>query len=89
MRKVEPGNIVDWATKAAEHINPKDSVSRIAAVIATHAEPLMKLLREARRSHDVRCLACGDEDEAPEAAGVCTCGADTWNQKIDAALQGH
>lgn len=45
----------DWAAKAARYIKGCDvnglSTARIAAAIATFAEPLMKLARDSRRDH--------------------------------------
>jgi hypothetical protein len=88
------GYIEDWATKAARRIKDEPrgaSEDRIAAIIATFAEPLMKLLHESRREHilceDGVCYkATVPEDEMEEAE--CTCGADAWNAKVDKALDG-
>jgi len=68
-------SINDWAAKAArrimllydlDRIAPQDkSVYAIAAIIAMHAEPLMALLREARREHyhcDDSWYCCGKCD---------------------------
>ena len=97
MRRVKPGHVYDWATKAAECVDPKASVSRIAAIIALHAEPLVALLREARRSHDKgyneeSCdyPPCPKSDECEANDNMaCTCSADAWNARIDAVLAGR
>lgn len=105
--------IDDWTMKAARQIHllfdlnqiaPQDtSVPRLAAVIATHAEMLMSLLRESRREHHhcddtwYCCKKCSHDcfGELPSAYGrkgeivlgaLCTCGADEWNARVDAAL---
>ena len=124
------GSINDWAAKTAERIcyevgrvkRKGDGVepdvaskNRIAAIIATFAEPLVALLREARRGHHHEeddawycCGACTHECEAVEedqghehdesccvestmnrVQGICDCGADAWNAKVDAALAGQ
>jgi len=89
-RKLEPG-VHDWASKAAEHINPKDSVARIAAVITLFAEPLITLLRQAKREHnfDARWDAKSCPKALDDDATTCDCGADEFNAKIDAVLAGH
>ena len=115
MAKLESGNVHDWASKAAERIfdefadghetdkRARVKVSRVAAIIATYAEPLLQVLREARRSHhhdahgneyDVssgccpRCN-CLDGEHPNHYHLACTCGADAWNAKIDAILAGR
>jgi hypothetical protein len=90
----------DWASKAAQHIydelpriRNRPRVERIAAIIATYAEPLVVLLLESKREHGY------DEDGDPcdwwnyivnegEEHKACTCGAAAWNARIDAALSG-
>lgn len=114
-------SVNDWAAKAAKHIVATSRTrgpareTYVAAVIATFAEPLINLLREAKRQHyhcddswyccgkcSCNCRwmsapdhehdeACYPESHAGEAArlnGICNCGADEWNAKIDAALRG-
>lgn len=91
----------DWAAKAARHIieelpphrgrQPREE--RIAAIIATFAEPLLKLLQEARREHDATYLDEGNDHEPcpkhyDEDAITCTCGANEWNARIDAVITG-
>lgn len=98
----------DWATRAAERIcyevgrveregagvKPDvASVNRIASIVATHAEPLVALLREAKREHHNSLTAysgwaCGVfvTDNATGKAEACTCGASNWNARVDAAL---
>lgn len=128
MRRVEPGHVVDWATKAAERIDDeyrlpslgssrthRPTISRLAAIIATFAAPLLTLLQESRRSHyhcDDSWYCCGacthkcdavEEDPGHEhdenccveslvvghrVQGVCNCGADAWNARVEAVLQG-
>ena len=95
----------DWAAKAARRIKQGIDAQvanhtylqeeRIAAVIATFAEPLVKLLRESRREHSRTYLdEMNDYPPCPlsdvDAIGdeKCTCGADAFNAKIDAVLAG-
>lgn len=88
---VEPDNISDWATKAAEYLagerkaNINWGVAHVAAVIATFAQPLVEALNAAKRGHEVEgeVHACMAHHYLP-----CTCGADEWNAKIDNALNG-
>jgi hypothetical protein len=100
-------SINDWAAKAAERIDDeypharrkqRPSTERIAAIIATFAEPLMAMLREAKREHSRGYLSeesdhppCkkSHEDYAEKFDGPCTCGADAWNAKIDTVLAGE
>lgn len=104
-------SINDWTAKAARRIcdEPgRKNAERIAAIIAVHAEPLVALLREARRPHyhcDDSWYCCGrcqhpdhtwtdheylssHDGEAAREAGVCNCGADAWNARIDKVLGG-
>lgn len=112
-------SINDWAAKCAREISveiPHYLLSldaearrdeRLAAIIALHAEPLVKLLLESKREHvhDERCNNCcsrctheswpldtEDVDESwkpsPNSDAPCTCGADAWNARVDAALNG-
>jgi len=73
------GTIHDWAARAAERIadDREASVSRIAAIIETYAQPWLKLLRESRRGHEFQCE--GDDN--------CDCEAKEWNEKVDKALR--
>lgn len=109
-------SINDWASKAAHriateitfgvpHVPRQRHENRIAAIIATFAEPLVALLKESRREHHhcddswYCCGKCKSEDhcgitltshDAPKRrAGVCDCGADAWNARVDAALAGE
>lgn len=113
-------SVNDWATKAAARIAEeyapydgkrtlKPHEDRIAAIVATLAEPLMQLARDARRGHyhcDDSWYCCGkcthpdhsdgDEDylvshdgEAKREEGVCNCGADAWNTRVDQVLAGR
>ena len=74
-------SIHDWASKAAQKIvddlpprrGEQPRVERIAAIIATFAEPLLKLLAESRRAHHHEeddswycCGACAHECDAVE-----------------------
>lgn len=97
-------SIDDWAAKAADRIDDeypharreqRPSVERIAAIVATFAEPILMLLAESRRSHhrgynDESCdyppCPASDEDVNDEK---CTCGADAWNARIETALSGR
>lgn len=84
------GTVNDWATRAAEYLvdtpQRRDAtraqrVSRIAAVIATFAEPHLKQLHSMRKTHTSRCPAAKDEDD------TCKCGARAWNARIDKSLE--
>ncbi len=123
-------SIKDWASKAAERCATtlvidaprQERIDRAAAIIATFAEPLVSLLREAKREHyscEDTWYCCGkctcscvsgekdhEHDEScyhashigsgpagishpdERASGVCNCGADAWNARIDAVLAG-
>lgn len=92
-------SVNDWAAKCAEFILDEisenvqwrnrrlvtPSQERIAAIIATFAEPMLKLLYESRRHHQPPCHRVFDDD----MTDVCTCGATEWNAKIDEALGGR
>jgi len=116
----------NWITRTADKISSEIDVGslsypgedRIAAIIATFAEPLVALLREARRehyhcndswyccgkcTHSDHVLCDGDEEdhehnaacylgshkgEAARTSGICNCGADAWNARVDAVLGG-
>lgn len=121
-------SINDWAAKAAHrivlelppHRGEQPREERIAAIIATFAEPLMQLARDSRREHyhcDDSWFCCGkcthpdhglcnqtkEEDHEHDAScyvgshvgynartsGVCNCGADEWNARVDAVLEGR
>lgn len=122
-------SINDWAAKAARHIEgeifgkdhrgrtvaERPHEGRIAAIIATFAEPLITVVRASRRSHyhcedswyccgkcthqcdnyeedhehDESCYVHSHDGEAARTKGVCNCGADAWNARIDAALDGN
>jgi hypothetical protein len=99
-------SINDWAAKAAQRIADEShpsivgsmSLERIAAIIATFAEPLVALLRESRREHRRHCdkeasspCDCGSGhcpiNAVAREAAKCTCGADAWNARVDKALE--
>ena len=86
-------SIHDWAAKCAEYINslsPRPKTERIAAIIATFAEPLVALLREARRSdHEAGCMAGWAQVGVIYDDTRCSCSVGVWNAKIDAALAGN
>ncbi len=125
---MEMASINDWAAKAASHIDAeirlpsrgsgvayKPTRERIAAIIATFAEPLTALLRDSRREHfhyenagsyqerDC-CPQCTceswdavarsqdaghlDAEREPNSDEPCTCGADAWNARVNAAIEG-
>ena len=82
MSKLEPGHVYDWASKAAERIDDeypharrqdRPTVARIAAIIATYADPLIRLLMEAKKAHDH--VADGDVRD-----GTCCpqCCCESW-----------
>lgn len=111
-------SINDWAAEAAKKISSEfpsiqhsdmlPSDERIAAIIATFAEPLVKLVKASYRSHyhcDDSWYCCGKcvhpdhsdhfddypashDGEGARTQGLCNCGADAWNAKIDKALEG-
>lgn len=110
------GSIHNWASEAADHIVDEvsenvqwrnrrlvtPSVERIAAIIATFAEPLITLLNESRRAHRhdglygktccPRCTCHSEDDEESEANDPthgCNCEAGAWNEKIDSVLAGN
>lgn len=69
-------SINDWASRAAERVRDEyrsaaewgstPSQERVAAIIATFAEPLLKLLSEARRVHH------HEKDDSWYCCGACT-----------------
>jgi len=115
-------SVNDWAAKAAHKIvddfglDEGRSKERIAAIVATFAEPLVALLRDSHRNHyhcegdDWQCcgkcthectmIEDGELDHEHDESccvsgmgygrknGVCNCGADAWNARVDAALNG-
>ena len=85
-------SIQDWAARAAKHIadsERKSSVERIAAVISYFTKPLEDLLRASKRAHAETCSRVNEEESDLEPDDLCTCGADEWNKKVDAALDGR
>lgn len=115
-------SIWDWAAQAAkrivEELRPartrqaqEASEARVAAIIATFAQPLLELVQASRRGHyhcddswyccgkctcsctdshehDSDCYPASHDGEAARTTGVCNCGADAWNARVDAALAG-
>lgn len=83
-------SINDWARKAAERIVRSEpgmkaaGVERLAAIISIQFDPIEKLLRELKRTHRRYCPKSKDED----SVRPCTCGAATFNEKIDKVLLG-
>ena len=89
---------MNWAERVARDIlEATDEIdpshvgmrSRLATIILRHVEPMVEVLRDAYRPH-VHCLdphycceACPCWEQPPEA---CTCGATTWNARVEAAL---
>ena len=91
--RIAPGNIQDWASKAAEYLSgdKRASTEHVAAVIATFAEPLVKALEASRREHNkFSCVKLSDAScnalDIPYDDCKCTCGADAHNAMIDEAL---
>lgn len=93
------GYIEDWATKAARRIVgeydgrrlPHNSEERVAAIIATFAEPIIKLLGEAQEGRHYDGVGEIPGPECPKLEhedAECTCGADEWNARVDKALRG-
>jgi hypothetical protein len=104
MRSKTSGSIHDWASEAAEyiyHLSPRPTEERIAAIIATFAEPLITLLNESRRAHrhdglygktccpQCTCHSDDDEEREPNGKGPCNCEAGAWNAKVDSVLGGR
>lgn len=100
-------SVNDWAAKAAKRIvneygiNKTHSLTReyhedrIAAIIATFAEPLMKAVRDSKWQHskgyneesaDYPPCKKSYEDGEDE---ICSCGADEHNARIDKVLAGE
>jgi len=78
-------SVNDWAAKAARRIDeeypfnreiarPRPTKDRIAAIIATFAEPLVALLRESRRDH--HHAADGDVCDGACCPQCCCC--ESW-----------
>lgn len=92
-------SINDWATKAAQrilleykHKSPHwlgNSEEKVATIIATFAEPLVKLLWESRQEHDDDDCPMAHPDYVYNSGEPCTCGADAWNARVDDALDGN
>ncbi len=79
------------------HYNPEHGIivnaeGRVLFTVHDHAawrqvEAMIALLREARREHsDGEDMVCATDYAAPER-GLCDCGADAWNAKIDEILK--
>lgn len=92
--KVMTSNINSWAMKVARCIveipEGHHQTERIANVIAMFADPIVALLCDSKRGYDMLCHAVEfmlvvDGKVVIEA---CTCGADAWNARVDAALAG-
>ena len=74
----------------------KMHADRIAAIVALHAGPLVTLLRECGRGVHSKGYneessdypPCPKSHEFGDADDKCTCGADAWNARVDAALRG-
>jgi hypothetical protein len=100
-------HIDDWVSKASTAIfddfEMEDMIdltaagqqaikTRIASIIAAHAEPLVALLRESKREHMSTCEAIShrrsDDGGVTFAwpAKACTCGARAWNAMVEASL---
>jgi hypothetical protein len=62
--------------------------SEIVAIITAHAEPLVTLLREARRGdHEPGCMAGWAQVGVVYEDKRCSCAAGEWNARIDAILE--
>jgi hypothetical protein len=98
----QPGHIWDWAAKAGVYLHAEGvrlSSHRIAAVVSHFAEPLVKLLRESHREHHhhgrepllccPRCTCKSPDGDEPNSDEPCTCGADEWNVRLRAVLEGE
>jgi hypothetical protein len=72
----------------------KEEVKKSATIIATFAEPLVALVRESKRRHYhcddsfYCCPLCDESDHAGAKGTDCTCGADDWNARVNAVLEG-
>ncbi len=102
-------SINDWAAKAARRVIEeveenvqwrnrmlvKPTDERIAAIIATFAEPLVQLLKECGCGTHSRGYNEESADYPPCPKSYedgendkCNCGADDFNAKVDAILAG-
>ena len=89
---------MNWTEKAAQQIEQELTDTdfellppgRLAVIIATHAEPLVALLARREHYHDIgnvyNCCACCGCANFPTMFVKCTCGADTWNARVDLIL---
>ena len=79
--RVAPGHVQDWASKVAEYLsgNEQTNTERVAAVIATFAEPLLNAVRASRRDHSFECARFHPTQ--------CICGANEHNTMLDEALR--
>lgn len=90
--KPEPGHVYDWAAKAGAYLHAESvrlSSHRIAAVVSHFAEPLVKMLREAKRDdHEPGCPAGFAQVGIVYEDEECSCSTGEWNKRIDEVLHG-
>ena len=58
----------------------------VASIIYTHAAPLLTLLAESKREHDGTMEGC---PKLWSNDATCDCGADAWNARVEAVLNGQ
>jgi hypothetical protein len=77
-------DIPDWAARAGVAIAESGRLSahRAAEIITHYAEPLIVLLRQAKRSHSFVC-----ESRKLEDNWGCSCGANEWNSRVEELLK--
>ncbi len=84
-------------TYTAYQLDAGDGLKELDAPVAVYLagevdallEPLIEIVRGAKREHDDgEAIDCpmAHPDYAYNKGEPCTCGADAWNAKIDAAL---
>ena len=98
-------SVNDWAAKCAREIRDElplrlktPSEERIAAMIIVYLNPILEVLRDARREHrhdeegqccaQCKCNSGGSEEQEPNHPNFpCDCGADDLNNRIDKVLE--
>lgn len=93
-------SVNDWAAKCAREIvddlphRKQPRTERIAAIIVLHAQPLLDLLTERAHYHCEDSFYCcprcdhPDHGSSGKIVSRCNCGADEFNKKLRAALEG-
>lgn len=79
----KPGHVWDWAAKCGAYLHAEGirlSSHRIAAVIAHFAEPLVSIVRDAKRMH--RHDEPTDDDETHDCCPRCSCDSWIGNERV-------